>query len=359
MNKRKTVCILFAASAVLSGCRADSVSSDTETAEHTETEAAAETADTAPAETQTETTAEPEQKPYEFNPHVYSPKMSAVIPQEKWDALYCLCDALRAGEDTFSCASEEAYKWATDPCILSQLFPAACITVTGVSNDGTVPFENGIGRIYYQIPVEEYVKRQADFEESVVDVLNTYLEPDDNEYEKCLKLYDYMESNYDYENVPETLDCGASYYTFIHRKGVCDELSAVFTYFLMQVGVDALAVGCFDPDMCHSWTYVTISGQGYHIDPTWSLKSQSGTDELDLEYFMMTDEHRINDGCTLDDLTVDLLPEFWVNFSTLRFPADDDRYSIPYHAVLNSIDEEKKIVYYTDMYGVSSELHYG
>lgn len=359
MHITRKITLLLSSVLMLSGCSANTAQPEsTVNTEHT-TAVPAETVqqtETATAET---TAAIPGPEPYRFNPHVYSEKLAAEIPQENWDAFYHLCDALRAGETTFACGSQAAYEWATDPAVLGHLFPAACMKISAESNDGTAPYENGTGRIYYNIPAEEYTVRQAAFEETITDILNSWLEPDDDDFEKCLKLYDYMESNYSYEEFPEESGEGAHYYTIMHQNGTCTQLGGVYAYLLMQVGVDAMEVGCFEPDMCHAWTYVVLDGQGYHIDPTWALKSDRHTDRLWLEYFMMTDEHRIQDGCLVDNLTVDLLPVFFVNRSSLTFTATDDRYYMKDYAELDSLDEEHKTVHYTDMYGESYELYYG
>ena len=310
--------------------------------------------------TQTETsetsaaTTEITESSIEFNPHVYVSKLSTVIPQDHWESFYNLCDALRAGEDTFECSSQEAYDWATDPVTLNELFPAACMRISGKSDDGSVPFENGVGRIYYQMPVEEYVARQAEFEAIIADVLNTYLEPDDNDFEKCLKLYDYMESTYFYEEIPQYSGNGASYYTIMNRKGVCYELSSVYSYLLLQVGVDALNVGCYAPGMDHAWTYVVVDGVGYHVDATWSLKSYLYNDDLCLEYFMMTDDNRTASGCPVDDLTVPLLPGYWVKFSTVTFEAPEQKYHFSSVSRYRYLDEDEKILYYDDSEGLYS-----
>ena len=112
------------------------------------------------------------EEPYAFNAHLYSPLLSKYYPQEWWDSLYHLCDALREGRDTFECASQEIYDWCMDDVTLAHLFPAACLAVTGKSSDGTEPFENGTGRIYYNIPPEECVARQAEFETLIVDIVD-------------------------------------------------------------------------------------------------------------------------------------------------------------------------------------------
>ena len=361
MKNRKAVSLLLAAAFSLSGCRAGSGKpemTEPETTASDRTETTAETTVSSAPQTESTTTA-PELKPYEFNPHVYSPMFASEIPQEHWESFYHLCDALRAGEKTFSCASQEAYEWATDSVVLGHLFPAACMKISGESNDGTTPFENGTGRIYYNMPAEEFAARQKEFEETVTDVLNSCLEPDDDDFEKCLKLYNYMESNYSYAYNTLKHNEGAHYYTLMNHTGICSELSGVYAYFLLQVGVDATELGCFAEDMCHAWTYVILDGQGYHIDPTWSLMSDPDSEKLSLEYFMMTDSHRINDGCPVDDLTVDLLPEYWANRSPLTFTATDDRFSTKDYSTLDRLDEKNKILYYTDMNGNSFELHYG
>ena len=90
---------------------------------------------------------EPEE-PYAFNPHLYSPLLANYYPQEWWDSLYHLCDALREGRDTFECADREIYDWCTDDVTLAHLFPAASMAVTGKSSDDAEPFENGTGRMF-------------------------------------------------------------------------------------------------------------------------------------------------------------------------------------------------------------------
>ena len=246
-----------------------------------------------------------------------------------------------------------------DPAVITQLFPAACTKALGKSNDGTTPFENGVGRIYYQMPIDEFVERQAQFEALVEDVLNTWLEPDDDDFEKCLKLYDYMESSYYYNyNFVEDLSDGAIYLAIMNGTGQCVELSGVYAYFLLQAGVEALQVGCTVPTMAHAWTYIVIDGEGYHSDPTWSLKTTLGSDELALYYFMMTGERRTDSGCPVDELQAPLLPRYFAVSSATEFPADSDKYSFPSASFLESIDEENKTVHY-ECFGEECVLSYG
>ena len=356
MKSTRIIGILLAASVLISGCstrdkRDETIEVDTLTALGN-----AEEIEIVSEETTTATT-EPEL--FEFNPHVYSPTLAQEISQDKWNAFYNLCDALREGKTTFECSSREAYDFAMNVSTLASLFPPACLKVTDVSDDGSVPYENGIGRIYYTMPVEEYVVRQAEFEALITDILNSTLESDDTDFEKCLKLYLYVAENYEYCEDYDDDGNGSFYQTFMTGKGVCVDYGAVYGYLLLQVGIDGLDIGCFEPDMCHAWTYVVLNGQGYHVDTTWALTScYEGVDGVYLDYFLMSDEDRNQDGCLVRDLTMQALPQFFLSQSSIKLSATDETYSFPDFSTFVSLDEENKILYYKDMYGELHEMQY-
>lgn len=361
MSGRKTTCIILACAFLLAGCssKTDSSVTITETTsgsiETTTTVSSGESTETTMVPTTT-TTTEAEKKKFEFNPHLMTPTLLPDIPQDYWDSFHNLCDALREGRDTFECSSKEAYEWATDPITLTELFPAACTKVTNKSKDGKKPYSKGTGRIWYTIPVEEYLERQADFEKYITDTLNTYVEYDDSDFEKCLKLYDYMERYFRYEHFSAENE-GANYYTIMNHTGVCNELSSVYAYYLLQAGVEAFHVGEFD-EMDHAWTYMVIDGKGYYSDPTWSLLYEED-DPLPLYYFIMSGDRRTYTGCPVDNLTLPLLPKFWVTSSKSRFSADDESLSFPEGTFMISLDEENKIVHYKDYDGKEYDLNYG
>jgi len=284
---------------------------------------------------------------YTFNPHLYIPTLAQEIPQEYWDSFYNLCDALRKGETTFACSGEDAYKWVMSPSTLTELFPAACTRVKGEGSDGTVPFENGVGRIYYQIPPEEYVERQAAFEAKIEEILNTCLEPDDDPFEKCLKLYDYISAEYSYDyDFQEVMPDGANYLAIMTGKGQCLELGSVYAYYLLQAGVEAFQVGCNNRTMAHAWTCIVMNGKQYHSDPTWALRNPEEGERLPLYYFLMSDSRRDASGCAVDDLTAPVLPRYWFSNTSIRLSATDESLSFPSGSELLWLDEENKTVYY-------------
>lgn len=322
--------------------------------------------DTQPAEeTATPAPTEPAVEPlqlFEFNPHVYSPHLAKSVAQDYWDSLYNLCDALREGKTSFKCSSQKAYDWCTDITVLCDLFPAAALRIEAKSEDGSPAFKDGIGKIRYKVPVGDFLKRQSDFEEMIEEIINSNVEYDDTDYEKALKLYLYMARNYDYDHNPDSNDASDNYVmkTFIRKTGKCINFAAVYSYLLLQVGVDSLSIGCSET-MDHEWAYVTINGKGYHIDPTWALHSSWEDlkgDEVYLDYFMMDDENRNDDGLHVDDLMVDILPEYWANRVSVSYAATDDHYNIRYYYIFDSLDEENKILKYTDNEGNIYEFKY-
>ena len=285
---------------------------------------------------------------YSFNPHLHSGILSRFYTEERMNSLYNLCDALREGRDTFECADRETYDWCMDSVTLAHMFPAACMVVGKEDGSGSESFENGTGRICYDIPAEEFVKRQAGFETLVEEILNSVLEDDDTDFEKCLKLYAYMESTYTYEY--DTFDHeGFTYSTFMHKLGICENLSGVYVYLLLQAGVDALSIGCFN-GIQHAWTYVILDGEGYHIDPTWALHEEG--EPLNLTYFMNSERARNAYGVPTDDLTAAMVPGFWLNFSQTELPADSEKFACFLDSVFVSLDEESKTIYYEDGLGV-------
>ncbi|MBQ6569614.1 MAG: hypothetical protein IJL87_05110 [Clostridia bacterium] len=291
-----------------------------------------------------------QEEPFVFNPHVWAAGLDEYYTESHKQALFNLIDALRAGEDTFECPSREIYEWCIHDVTLSELFPAACMMVNGESNDGTVPFENGVGRIYYQMPKDEFVKREQAFERDVTEVLDSVVKSSYSDFEKCFAVYDYMATEYTYNyDWPDDTRDGFTYNTFMTHHGICTELAGLYAYLLMQCGVDAIEVGSDGDNMMHAWTFITLDGKGYHSDVTWGLKSEQG-ERLYLNYFLMNDAERTEDGFYLDTLTVEVLYDPFKDKYDINLKADDDKYSCFRYKFLVSTDFENNVIEYTDSY---------
>ena len=348
MKREKVLSLVLALAFLVTGCNA----SKETTAESTALGSAEETCDKI-VFTDASDEVKAAQEHFEFNPHVYSGKIAERIPKDYWDSFYNLCDSLRKGEDTFKCTSQDAFNWATDAAVLCNYFPAAGAKVEPAY------FEDGIGKIRYNIPVEDFLKREMDFEVLITNILNSTIEKDDTEYERALKLYLYVANNYVYDTslVENLTDDNFVYACFMEKRGMCVNFASIYAYLLLQVGVDAVNVGIYEENMCHSWTFVTIKGKSYHVDTTWALRSDDSHDIL-LDYFLMSDTERINDGCSVKNLDVSVFPEAWANKTSVSFAAPDYSYNLRSYCRFVSLDEKNKVVHYVDMYDAPQEFHY-
>nr|MCR5663711.1 transglutaminase-like domain-containing protein [Oscillospiraceae bacterium] len=238
-------------------------------------------------------TPEPEEEPaFRFRPKVCSSYMREIFGDTMVETWFSLVDAVMAGEDSFACPDAETYYW-----VMGQ-FPELCFPVLDGMLDyaGRLdePVVDGVARFEYRISREEAAARIAAFAGQVEEILNETLEPDDSDFEKALALYEYCTKNWLYEpedpggESPETADGPRGSRVFTEGRGVCREISAAYSYLLLQAGADASVVyGERSGDgALHQWSCVRINGRHYHVDPTYGL----GGGELD--YFLMDDAQR-------------------------------------------------------------------
>ena len=91
MKIKKIIGLILAAAFILSACN----SGETVQTESSLEETTSAIEKIVFTESEPETSATETQGKFEFNPHVYSAQLAKTVPQEHWDALYSLCDALR------------------------------------------------------------------------------------------------------------------------------------------------------------------------------------------------------------------------------------------------------------------------
>lgn len=359
MNKKINSMIALALTAsMLTGCVKTAVPTDTTSTYYTSAveTSMTETTATSSSETTTgtseteDTEAGPRQKKeghYKFKDHVYPKYMDELMGKKIHEAYDNYIDAVLAGEDYFECADEHTYDWMTGQCAY------ACYPViaryTGSNYGGS--FKDGKGKIRYDIPKEELKQKIEEFKKIVEDILNEVLEDDYSDFEKALALYIYFSENYTYDYYAMenyTNDQVWGYRVFIEKQGICQEFSIAYSYLLLQAGVDATVMSgnrAYD-SQGHQWSYVTINGKYYQIDPTYVLGSGNS-----LAYFMMDDAQRTEEDtyvpaeCTLCN---HYGRENIKNFKRdKKYDCTDDSYKELWKGYFESIDTEKNILTYT------------
>lgn len=310
---------------------------------------------TTTSETTTEATTEARGH-FEFKPVVMSSIFRDIMGDDMCWAYENYVNAVMAGEDEFEVKSESDYDWMIGqfPGCFSPLF--SVYTESGYGG----AYKNGKGRFKYRIPKEELKAKEAEFEKVVTDILNENLRDDYSDFEKALALYIYINQNYTYDHeILENTDPENNYkisgYRFLmEKKGICSECSCAYSYLLLQAGVDATLAGGFSSNSgeAHGWSYVTIKGKNYHIDPTYAMGSDNS-----MAFFMMTDEQREHeDGYLKKDTTIGCHYKGSQNGNL--YDADDDFFKPLWHGHLTSWDHEKKLIYYTDEDGNDKTFDY-
>lgn len=292
---------------------------------------------------------------FTFNPHVVPQKLYDAYGEAEWTAFFNMVDAIRKGEDTFECSSREVYEWCFSGGVTNNLYPPCVGALERNFVDG-YDEERRVGTLTYLIPKEELIKREQEFEAQIMDVVNTYVKKDNTDFEKCLILYNYMVNNYTYDynefdiikrdesnNYERGTFC--TYRTFVDKCGVCEDLSSLYNYLLLQCGVEAYQFNSGSLD--HAWSYVIVGGQGYHVDPTWAICDYDGN--ITLQYFLMPEYVRAYD-CPKGDIYPPLY--YYDYHNNVEFPADDNSYEPLRSGNFVNMDTERKVVQYSNVDGV-------
>lgn len=275
---------------------------------------------------------------YVFSPKICSVYMEELFGKDMCDAWFCLIDAVLAGEDTFACKDQHTYDW-----VIGQ-FPERCLPILrelidyAYERDHAV--RDGVASFTYLVPPEEAKARIEQFGAEIEDIVNAAVMDDDTDFEKAFALYGYVMEHYEYDyELAERMEHEYVDGTGILRlsrtgKGVCHELSMLYSYLLQQTGVQATIMMGAD----HQWSYARINGHDYHIDPTFGL-----TDRESLAYFLMTDEQREETGFAKKDFVI--TSNYAQDHPHPDYRADDDHFRPLWSAYYGELLRDVHIAY--------------
>ena len=285
-----------------------------------------------------------------FNPHVFSERDTIRWGEDTRETFFNFVDALRNGDETFECASEEAFYNATGGRLINYYFPVASVFFYQ-DYDIVFTYDEGIGRINYNDDKERFLETEKEFEKIVTDILNENVKPSYSDFEKAMALYLYMSTAYTYDfdmyEIMYTRYCEeiTTYRAMVEKMGICQELSGIYNYLLLQCGVESDVIGGAD----HQWNFVNINGKDYHIDPTWGLSNPYIEDgKTPLEYFLMTDEDReANSGYPINTFGICGL-DGEESRQMFDFAATDESFKPFRLSYFIDMDTDKNIVTYYD-----------
>jgi len=287
-------------------------------------------------------TVEKEPGHYSFQAYVVPEYMREVYGDAMCEAYRRFVDAIVEGRDDFECPDQNTYDW-----VMGQ-FPYVCFPVVAKCVQiSTEPVEGGVAHFEYTIPVEEFQQKLEAFETEIVEILNSTLEDDYDDIEKMLALYKYMSDHYTYDDdlysrIQTDFEAEVSGYRALQeKKGICQELSVLYSYLLLQVGIDATVMkGVGVTNEPHQWSYVRLNGKNYHVDPTFVV-----CDKDNLKYFMMTDEQRAAcDGFEKENFQ---FISYYVVETGYPMPeAVDETYKDLWNGSFLSFDKDSNVLHY-------------
>ena len=276
----------------------------------------------------------------------FRPKVSSVFIEEIYgetlvETWFNIVDAALKGEDTFECPDQHTYDW-----VMGQ-FADKCFPVLGelIEADYGTPVKDGVAHFSYTTSREEFEEKLAAFEAQVEGIINACVRPEYTDTEKALALYKYFYENYQYDYETnekmsdDYIDGLCSYRFFKEGKGICQEIAGAYSYLLMQLGVEAATIGGNSRlnDVGHSWSYVRINGENYHIDPTYAICIPGS-----LEFFMMTDVKR---GDEYPKSSFSMGTYESEGFAELDYSAEDEFFSPVWNYYLDSFDHDLHVMH--------------
>ena len=160
------------------------------------------------------------------------------------------------------------------------------------------------------------------------------------------------------DNLVDRSDKVSVYRCLNEKQGICSEQASLYNYLLLQAGVNSDEIGGpmegeDNTRDSHSWVFITLGDQSYHIDPTWG----AGYDCTPLNYFMMTDDIRsTRDKAVIPELQIGGQGD--ESRKKLKFDALDDTYSDLWDGLYIGMNREEHLIVYEDKIGKVKEFSY-
>ncbi len=127
--------------------------------------------------------------------------------------------------------------------------------------------------------------------EKTKEILNLVVKPSMSDYEKELKIHDYIVSHCEYGYVDTAKKYAyRAYGALVNQKAVCNGYAEAMALLLTCAGVENRIINGYADDEPHAWNLVGIEGRWYQVDSTWDDPLPDRGDFAGHMYFNVTDE---------------------------------------------------------------------
>ncbi len=164
--------------------------------------------------------------------------------------------------------------------------------------------------ISYKFDAEKSKTIVNEFKDGIQDVFNECVISSDNDTIAAISLYSYLAENFNIvktqgvkedvasslssseavssESNLETDEKSGMYLTLINKEGTSAEISALYNYLLMQLGIECKTVSSWDNNgEYHTWSLVKLNNKWFHCDVASESEVNGGKG---LKYFGMTQD---------------------------------------------------------------------
>lgn len=150
--------------------------------------------------------------------------------------------------------------------------------------------------LLYSKPKEDILEHQREVKNIRDNFLEDQINEDMTEYEKVLKIHDFIITNGKYDerlllNGEVPAESYSTYGILSLGVGVCESYAKSMKYLLDGAGIESLIVVGKSRGENHAWNLVKLDDEYYHIDSTWNDPiSHDGEDILRYNFFNLNDE---------------------------------------------------------------------
>ncbi len=186
----------------------------------------------------------------QFEAHNSTFDITTYALSNKWDVDDCTNAVLRV------MAENPSLFYVTQKCTCKVTYKIK--SATGEKYD----YKYTISGIKYSMTKAEFEKSQPKYEDAVEAALSV-IQPGMTDVEKALALHDFLVLNNKYDT---SLTKYTAYNALVEKTSVCEGYSAAYIELLERVGIEAKYVR--SKKLNHTWNYVNLDGEWYHVDVT-------------------------------------------------------------------------------------------
>ncbi len=128
------------------------------------------------------------------------------------------------------------------------------------------------------------------------EIINSVISYKMSEAQKVLAIHNYLSKNVQYNSTIRfskfSNELHTAYGAIVNKIAVCEGIACAFAHLLHLCGIGCSIVnGNTDKTGAegHSWNIVNIDNNYFHVDVTWDIETNGGSDGICFDYFGLTD----------------------------------------------------------------------